>query len=142
MLPESAKSPSPKSRKISGGTCLPSSVKLRRTSAMRAVVEPASSDIAAAGETHEAITPIARRLVEQHEIRERPADVDADAVAIAMHSHPALLAIEPWHDCASRANPRLAQSKPPTVKGLRDLNHQRHNLDLHRCHTASHQEIS
>jgi transposase len=31
-----------------------------------------------------------------------------------------------------RANLRLAQSKPPTGKGLRDLNHQRHNLDLAR----------
>src|SRR5690242_9507170 len=41
-----------------------------------------------------------------------------------------------------RANPRLAQSKPPTGKGLRDLNRQRHSLDLHRFHTASHQEIS
>jgi transposase len=39
------------------------------------------------------------------------------------------------------AKPRLAQSKPPTSKGLRDLNHQRHNLDLHGFHTASHQEI-
>jgi transposase len=29
----------------------------------------------------------------------------------------------------------------PTGKGLRDLNHQRDNLDLHRFHTASHQEI-
>ena len=35
----------------------------------------------------------------------------------------------------------LAQSKPSTGKGLRDLNHQRHNLDLHRFHTASRQEI-
>ena len=40
-----------------------------------------------------------------------------------------------------RANPRLAQSKPPIVKGLRDLNQQRHYLDLYRFHTASHQEI-
>ena len=36
---------------------------------------------------------------------------------------------------------RLAQSQPPTGKGFRNLNHQRHNLDLHRFHTASHQEI-
>jgi hypothetical protein len=42
---------------------------------------------------------------------------------------------------AFEAGPRLAQSKPPTGKGLRDLNHQCHNLDLHRFHTASHQEI-
>ena len=36
-----------------------------------------------------------------------------------------------------RANPRLARSKPPTGKVLRDLNRQRHNLDLYRIHTAS-----
>src|SRR5215467_1322725 len=41
----------------------------------------------------------------------------------------------------SEPNPRLAQSKPPTGKGLRDLNQQRHNLDLCRFHAASHQEI-
>ena len=35
----------------------------------------------------------------------------------------------------------LAQSKPSTGKGLRDLNQQRQNLDLYRFHTASHQEI-
>src|SRR5215472_9472233 len=40
-----------------------------------------------------------------------------------------------------RANPRLAQSKPPTGKGLRGLNQQRHNLDLYRFHTAAHQAI-
>jgi putative transposase len=54
---------------------------------------------------------------------------------------PGLLAFPPAAPLGCRANPRLAQSKPPTGKGLRDLNHQRHNLDLHRFHTASHQEI-
>jgi hypothetical protein len=40
-----------------------------------------------------------------------------------------------------QANPRLAQSKPPIGKGLRDLNQQRQNPDLYRFHTAFHQEI-
>jgi len=40
-----------------------------------------------------------------------------------------------------QANSRLSQSKPQTGKGLRDLNRQRHSLDLHCFHTASHQEI-
>ena len=39
------------------------------------------------------------------------------------------------------SEPSPGSSKPPTGKGLRDLNHQGHNLDLHRFHTASHQEI-
>jgi transposase len=37
--------------------------------------------------------------------------------------------------------PRVAQPKPPSGEGLRDLDRQRHSLDLHRFHTASHQEI-
>jgi hypothetical protein len=40
------------------------------------------------------------------------------------------------------SEPSPGSSKPPTGKGLRDLNHQGHNLDLHRFHTASHYEIA
>ena len=40
-----------------------------------------------------------------------------------------------------RANSRLVQSKPQIGKGLRDLDIRRYSLDLHCCHTASHQEI-
>jgi len=47
----------------------------------------------------------------------------------------------PFAPIGCRANFRLAQSPPPTGKGFRNLNNQRHNLDLHCFHTASHQEI-
>jgi hypothetical protein len=60
VLPESAKSPSPKSRKISGEIGLSLSVKLRRTSAMRAAVEPVSSAPVVGGGRNKAIIPSAR----------------------------------------------------------------------------------
>src|ERR1019366_9390634 len=44
MLPESARSPSPKSRKISGGMGLPWTLKVGRTSATSAVVAASGRD--------------------------------------------------------------------------------------------------
>jgi hypothetical protein len=52
------------------------------------------------------------------------------------HAPPGLLAFNSF-----RADGFLERSKPPIGKGLRELNHPHHNLDLHRFHTASHQEI-